>query len=436
MNPGILRRMGHPPQPLPPESIVEREVDRILRGVIQYRVIFAPIAMIIGSSVVWVDDALWRRVTLGVVLVFGVLGSVFSRWRLAHPEREFPEEVALSFAATVPVQLVMLTVTGGIDSPLVVVLPPFLALSGVLVGRSRWLIAMVGLEALWVLVLTVLQGLDVAPALSIEAFGSISSGHRVAIGGVLCVAALVGASMGVALRSGLESMVAHAMTLREQQLEVLTDQARDLEVAGGELAHELKNPLASIQGLASLLGKEVASEKGSQRLGVLRDEAQRMSEILEEFLTYSRPLTPLTVTPMDARTLLEGVRDLHEGVAVERGVRVAVSGPAAPLQADVRKVQRALINLVQNALAVAPRGSTVELSAGAGSTGVVIEVRDRGPGIPEALGDRVFQAGVTATAGGSGLGLTIARTLVRQHQGELSLLPRPGGGTIARVELP
>ena len=436
MNPGILGWMGSSPQALPPESIVEREVDRILRGVIQYRVLFAPIALVIGSSVVWVDDASWRRIVLGVVLVFGVAGSVFSRWRLTHPEREIPEEVAISFAATVPMQLVMLTVTGGIDSPLVVVLPPFLVLSGVLIGRSRWLAAMVGLEVAWVLLLTVLQGVDAVPALSLEAFGSISGVHRVVVGTVLCVAALLSPSMGIAIRAGLESMVARAMGLRDQQLHELQEQAHDLEVAGGELAHELKNPLASIQGLASLLAKEIPSEKGTQRLAVLRDEAHRMSEVLEEFLTYSRPLTPLTLTELDGLALLEGIRDLHEGVAVERGVRVVATGAPASLQGDARKIQRALINLVQNALAVAPRGSPLELAVEPGVSGVVFEVRDRGPGIPAELADRVFQAGVTATEGGSGLGLTIARTLIRQHGGELTLVPRPGGGTIARVELP
>ncbi|MEZ4320018.1 MAG: HAMP domain-containing sensor histidine kinase [Myxococcota bacterium] len=428
--------MGPPSQSLPPESIVEREVDRILRGIIHTRALFAPIAIVVALSVAWIDDSPWRRAALAVLVLFGVTGAIVSRWRLARPEREIPNELALSFAATVPVQLLVLTATGGVDSPVAVVLPPFMVLSGVLVGRSRWLAFMLGTAIAWIGPLAVLQALGLVPGLSLTAYGAISPVHQALVGLLLVVALVVGATVGLALRGGLEGMVAQALLLRDQQLRVLADQAHDLEVAGGELAHELKNPLSSIQGLAALVSREVESEKGAARMAVLRDEAVRMSEILEEFLTYTRPLTPLTMSTTDALALATRVRDLHEGVAVERHVRVVVSGGAAPLRCDERKLQRALINLVQNALKVAPGGSVVELDVQARDAGAVIEVRDRGPGIPEELGERVFQAGVTATEGGSGLGLTIARTLVRQHDGELTLLPRPGGGTLARMELP
>jgi len=94
-----------------------------------------------------------------------------------------------------------------------------------------------------------------------------------------------------------------------------------------------------------------------------------------------------------------------------------------------------VINLVQNAMEASPPGELVEIEVEGGDR-VRARVRDRGPGIEAELLGKVFEPGVTTKARGSGLGLTIARALLRQHGGDLTLAARPGGGTVATMELP
>jgi signal transduction histidine kinase len=168
---------------------------------------------------------------------------------------------------------------------------------------------------------------------------------------------------------------------------------------------------------------------------VLQGEVERMRGILDEFLTFSRPLTPLTLDHIDPRALAARVVALHEGAARAHGTKLVLRGQARRLQADPRKLLQVLVNLVQNALA-ASSGGLVEVAVGEDAGRVVFTVADRGPGLDPALRDRVFSAGVTSKADGSGLGLTIALAIVRQHDGELALDDRDGGGTIARVTLP
>jgi signal transduction histidine kinase len=99
-------------------------------------------------------------------------------------------------------------------------------------------------------------------------------------------------------------------------------------------------------------------------------------------------------------------------------------------------VRQVLINLVQNAIDASPRGATVELHAETDAGAATLQVLDRGRGVDPSLGDEAFRPGVTTKARGSGLGLTIARALARQHGGDLTLRARDGGGTIAEVRLP
>jgi signal transduction histidine kinase len=126
---------------------------------------------------------------------------------------------------------------------------------------------------------------------------------------------------------------------------------------------------------------------------------------------------------------------MHEGTARERNIRLAVKADEQPVRCDPRKIKQAVINLVQNALEASPADGVVEIRIEGGDV-VRAAVLDRGPGIEANLGDKIFEPGVTTKARGSGLGLTIARALVRQHGGDVTLEPREGGGTVATMQLP
>ena len=155
-----------------------------------------------------------------------------------------------------------------------------------------------------------------------------------------------------------------------------------------------------------------------------------MQGTLETFLDLSRPLVPLAQEEVDLAALAADVGRLCEGLLCARDVAFRVEGQGSA-RADRRKLRQVLVNLVQNAIEAAPPGSSVEVRAAPGQ----VEVLDRGPGVPRELGARVFEPGVTTRPRGHGLGLAIARGLVGQHGGDLTLEPRAGGGTAARVVL-
>ena len=146
---------------------------------------------------------------------------------------------------------------------------------------------------------------------------------------------------------------------------------------------------------------------------------------------------PLAVGDSDVGALCREVAALHEGMARERAVEIAVRAGRVPVRCDPRKARQVLINLVQNALDASPPGAAVEIEAEpAAGRGARVRVLDRGRGVAPAVAGAVFSPGVTTKPAGSGLGLTIARALARQHGGDVELSARDGGGTAAVVTLP
>jgi signal transduction histidine kinase len=151
--------------------------------------------------------------------------------------------------------------------------------------------------------------------------------------------------------------------------------------------------------------------------------------VVQGFLDYARPANLEQVVTETGPYLEAVARQLGGGVPLD------LSPGLASIIIDKDRMLQVLRNLVRNAEEVSAEDG-VELAAYPSSRGTVIEVRDRGTGIPEAMRGQLFTPFATTKARGTGLGLAISQRIVKDHHGQLELLPRPGGGTIARVILP
>ena len=210
------------------------------------------------------------------------------------------------------------------------------------------------------------------------------------------------------------------------------------------VSHELNTPLTAIIPYADMLrkGQITAEEERQEAYNVIADESVRLKGLVAELLDFSRlerRTKKYTITDFDAAELVRSVVRLMRGRFPDDAPSVSAEGPL-PVHADADAVKAILINLLDNAAKYAP-GAPVEVVAEKGGAGVRVEVRDRGPGLsPEGLRNvftRFWRADDSATAsvGGFGLGLTIARSYAREMGGNLTVAAREGGGTVFTLEL-
>jgi two-component system sensor histidine kinase HydH len=427
-------RSAMPPPPSPAfEEIQRQEVNRLFGHVVGARLFFVPVIMGLAVWLAFGDPDPWHRVLVTgvatVALLFFAVEAVRAR-RLGIERVSIPLNLGMAALGSALVTLG----TGGLDSPFVHLLPVLALVFGILL-ESPILLLVVGFQVLAVAAIAALR-LTGAVRLPLPALGGGGTSLRIGLdAGFLAFLLVGGAGLGRGIRHVFDGMVRRALSAQEESLRAHRERASELSALSAEIAHELKNPLASVKGLAGLLAPAAADAKSAERLAVLRREVDRMQSILEEFLNFSRPLVPLALGTADVGGLAREVAALHEGMARERAVDVAVRGEART-RCDPRKVKQVLINLVQNALDASPEGETVEIEVRDGEAGARVAVLDRGPGLDPSVGERVFEPGVTTKAGGSGIGLTVARALARQHGGELHLSPREGGGLAAELVLP
>jgi PAS domain S-box-containing protein len=233
------------------------------------------------------------------------------------------------------------------------------------------------------------------------------------------------------------------------ELERKTAETEAMAVMGTlttSLAHEIRNPLNAAKLQLELLmrrAKRSADLAATQRLidpaALVRAELERLSVLLDDFLNLARP-RQLDRRPCSAAELIEAVVQLKQPLATSLGIELLAKLPRADLtvRADADKFKQVLLNLVGNAIdALAERAhGRIEVSAEPGVDGsTIVSVHDDGPGIDAQLLGTAFHPFVTSKQGGTGLGLAIVRKIVVQHGGEVELLPRPGGGTIARFNI-
>lgn len=225
------------------------------------------------------------------------------------------------------------------------------------------------------------------------------------------------------------------------ELENLRDKlARSERLAEiGELsstvAHEIRNPLSSIRGLAQLLSGKVPEEQGSM-MEIIVQEVDRLNRVVSGLLSYARQEN-LQLREWEIGNILEHVKVLAEGDAKLKNVKLEAEAVPKDLHwfIDRDMLIQALLNLVMNAIEASTAGQTVRLSATAEDGSLTFRVTDEGAGVPEDS-ERLFSLFETTKESGTGLGLPLVRKVAQLHGGSAAIHRGTGRGSEATMWLP
>ncbi len=211
-----------------------------------------------------------------------------------------------------------------------------------------------------------------------------------------------------------------------------------------DVAHELRTPLnrlTNVVEVALLDGRTDADR--ARALERVHETVQQMQRLVDSLLLLARGeegRLPLTRKSQDLRKLIDNLLDLYEAVATERDIKLSLSGPPLLASVDTDLFERALGNVLENALRSAPPGSEIRAELSQDGAHAVVAIEDEGPGIPSEERARVFERFVrlsTSAAGtGSGLGLPIVRMIVGLHGGSVWIEDGSSGGTRIVLRVP
>jgi two-component system, NtrC family, sensor histidine kinase HydH len=204
------------------------------------------------------------------------------------------------------------------------------------------------------------------------------------------------------------------------------------------LAHEIRNPLASISGAAAILARsQDLDPKSAKCLEIIKSECQRLNGLLTNFLNFARPRLP-RLQSVQLEPVLENVLGLASHGVRGKTVRFEKRVEAAlqPVECDPEQLEQVLLNLMINAIEASPDGGTVMLSAAAEDGRIAIGVVDHGHGVAPAHIDRLFDPFFTTKEHGTGLGLPVAHQIVRQMGGSLLAHANADRGMTFSVVLP
>jgi signal transduction histidine kinase len=241
---------------------------------------------------------------------------------------------------------------------------------------------------------------------------------------------------GARLRGFLVVAADVSASERAQARERLAEGLAQLGELAAGVAHELRNGLAALGGWLQLLGRRPLEPEAAECARELEHETRQLARVVDEFLAFARPGTR-RLEPVDLAELVRRAARDPSGGGAEIRLRIAVE--PAPIAGDELLLERALRNLLANATAAnadAASAEPVEIALARSGDRFEVEIADRGPGVPAALRERLFEPFASGRSGGVGLGLALARRIVVLHGGEIALDDRAGGGTVVRLRLP
>jgi signal transduction histidine kinase len=208
------------------------------------------------------------------------------------------------------------------------------------------------------------------------------------------------------------------------------------------LAHEIRNPLASLELFAGLLAKVTEGQEEPRRwVDHLQAGLRALGATVNNVLQFHSQ-SPLQLAPINLSSLLQETAEFLSPLARQRGMRVELGAcnEDVSLLADPHRLRQVFLNLLLNSLRVMPSGGVVTISGMVvprdGARRVEILIQDQGPGIDPDKLHRIFEPGYSTNPGSPGLGLTVCKKILEQHDGSISVSSVAGQGTTFRLELP
>ena len=242
----------------------------------------------------------------------------------------------------------------------------------------------------------------------------------------------------------MENIVANALGPDASQL-AAEERRRLLSRLLARLAHEIRNPLSSLDIHVQLLEEDLAArgsppgEKISGHLEIIHGELRRLENIVTQFLNLADP-SSVHLQPVEMDRVVEHVCALLRPEAAARGIELTAAMPATlpAFTADPDQLTQALVNLVINAIqAIEGRGRIeVRVDPDEKQGRMAVEVRDTGPGVPAEKRAAIFEPFFTTKADGSGLGLWIVQQIVTAHGGVVTVADAPDGGAVFTLQFP
>ena len=379
------------------------------------------------------DYPAWRTAAIGALLLANWARNLVFKHTVL-PVRTVEKQMACTGPSTaawlmgVASQFVIVGLSGGLRSPFLVATMGPLSSMLVRFGWARETKMAMRIAAVGAAGLILLPTSWLGPQVASPWFARL-------VGLTLFAVIFLHSSFLIAMTRALNESHCRADRVRERMTQDALARARELEQLSAQLSHELKNPLGAIKALVQLSRRDACDDASRERLEVAENEVERMNGILQEYLSFSRPLDRLRRERLSLGALADEVLELLEAQASSAGVALRRWGDAE-VEADPRRLREALFNLVANAVDATARGGHVEVAIVLREHAAEVLVRDSGRGMPREVLDRVGTPFFTTREQGTGLGAAMARAAFAQHGGELHYRSEVGRGTLVTGILP
>ena len=249
---------------------------------------------------------------------------------------------------------------------------------------------------------------------------------------IMAVTTVAAVGLGMAWRNMQRSSLLQIRLIRASEM---NEHLREMNIAAAGLAHETRNPLNIVRGLAQMISSrpDAVLEIRKQARDIT-EEVDRVAARLNEFIEYSKP--PVTrPAPRHINAVIRDVERTLESDKEEKSIIFTLTGPELVVEADEPSLRQIFFNLILNAIQAVQEGGQIEVVIEeSGSDEAVVEVRDNGPGVPEEARHSIFRPYFTTHEGGTGLGLAVVRQIVLANGWEIEYTPGKNGGAVFRIQ--